>query len=117
MNETIDDCTRSVVNTLFCYCDKTKLVSVDFLGRVNNITMGQVLITILTHFNISFNLPHLFFLDSAAYMKKYYRDILLPLMPQLIHVSCCAYILNLIRYVFLFSKSMKYNNSLNSIKI
>ena len=40
MDETTDDCARSVVNTLFCYRNKTKLVSVDFLERVNNTTMG-----------------------------------------------------------------------------
>ncbi|CAB4431722.1 unnamed protein product [Rhizophagus irregularis] len=96
MDETTDDCARSVVNTLFCYRNETKLVSVDFLGRVNNTTMGQVLTTIITHFNISFNLPRLFLTDSAAYMKKCYRDVLSPLMPQLIHVPCCAHILNLI---------------------
>ena len=96
IDETTDDCARSVVNTLFCYRNETKLVSVDFLGRVNNTTMGQVFTTILTHFNISFNLPHLFLSDSAAYMKKCYREVLLPLMPQLIHAPCCAHILNLI---------------------
>ncbi|PKY34385.1 hypothetical protein RhiirB3_457979 [Rhizophagus irregularis] len=96
MDETTDDCARSVVNTLFCYCHETKLVSVDFLERVTNTTMGQVLTTILTHFNISFNLPRLFLSDSAAYMKKCYREVLLPLMPQLIHVPCCAHIINLI---------------------
>ena len=100
MDETTDDCARSVVNTLFCYHNETKLVSVDFLERVNNTTMGQVLTTILTHFNVSFNLPRLFLSDSAAYMKKCYRDVLLPLMLQLIHVPCCAHILNLIGYVF-----------------
>ena len=40
MDETTDDCAWSVVNTLFCYCNETKLVSVDFLGCINNITMG-----------------------------------------------------------------------------
>ena len=39
MDETTDDCARSVVNTLFCYHNETKLVSVDFLERVNNTTM------------------------------------------------------------------------------
>ena len=105
MDETTDDCARSVVNTLLCYHNETKLVSVDFLERVNNTTMGQLLTTILTHFNISFNLPRLFLSDSAAYMKKCYRDVLLPLMPQLIHVPCCAHILNLIGYVFLIIRS------------
>jgi hypothetical protein len=99
MDETTDDCARSVVNTLFCYRNETKLVSVDFLERVNNTTMGQVLTTILAHFNISFNLPRLFLTDSAAYMKKCYRDVLSPLMPQLTHVPCCAHIINLIGHV------------------
>ena len=110
MDETTDDCARSVVNTLFCYRNKTKLVSVDFLERVNNTTMGQTLTTILTHFNISFNLPCLFLSDSAAYMKKCYREVLLPLMPQLIHVPCCAHIINLIGYVFQINISADKNN-------
>src|SRR5436305_2684779 len=41
MDETTDDCARSVVNTLFCYRNETKLVSVDFLERVNNTMMGN----------------------------------------------------------------------------
>ena len=102
MDETTDDCARSVVNTIFTYQNKTKLVSVDFLERVNNATMGQTLMTILTHFNISFNLPRLFLSDSAAYMKKCYREVLSPLMPQLTHIPCCAHILNLIGYEFTY---------------
>ncbi|GBC31636.2 CGG triplet repeat-binding protein 1 [Rhizophagus irregularis DAOM 181602=DAOM 197198] len=34
MDETTDDCARSVVNTIFCYRNETKLVSVDFLEQV-----------------------------------------------------------------------------------
>jgi hypothetical protein len=63
--------------------------------------MEQVLITILTQFNVSFNLSRLFLSDSAAYMKKCYQNILLPLIPQLIYMPYCAHILNLIGYVFL----------------
>ena len=99
-----------VLSILFCYRNETKLVSVDFLERVNNTTMGQILTTILTHFNISFNLPCLFLLDSAAYMKKCYREVLLPLMSQLIHVPCCAHIINLIGYVFQINISADKNN-------
>src|SRR5437867_1969459 len=50
------------------YCNSTKLVSVDFLNEVNNLTMGQTLFYILTNYNISFNKPVLFLSDSAAYM-------------------------------------------------
>jgi hypothetical protein len=96
MDETTDDCARSVVNTLFHFRTNTKLVSVDFLTQVNNSTMGSTLFTILTKYDISFSLPCLFLSDSAAYMKKCFREVLKPVMPQLIHVPCCAHILNLI---------------------
>ena len=101
MDESLDSCARSVVNTIFVYHNSTKLVSVDFLDRVNNSTMGQTLFYILTNYNISFNKPILFLSDSAAYMKKCYRDVLKPVMPKLIHAPCCAHILNLIGYVLL----------------
>ena len=99
IDESLDSCARSVVNTIFVYCNFTKLVSVDFLNRVNNSTMSQTLFYILTNYNIYFNKPILFLSDSAAYMKKCYRDVLKPVMPKLIHAPCCAHILNLIRYV------------------
>ena len=67
-----------------------------FIVMANDADLLRTIITILTTYNISFNLPHLFLSDSAAYMKKCYREVLLPLMPQLIHVPCCAHIINLI---------------------
>lgn len=94
MDESLDSCARSVINTIFAYRNSTKLVSVDFLmNGVNNSTMGQTLFYILANYNVPFNKPILFLSDSAAYMKKCY-----PVMPQLIHVPCCAHILNLIGY-------------------
>ena len=72
MDESSDDCGRSVVNTLFTYHSYTKLVSVDFLEQVNNTTMAQTLLPILLSYNIPLNIPHLFLSDSAAYMKKCY---------------------------------------------
>ncbi len=41
MDETTDDCSRSVVNTFFTFHQNTKLISVDFLKHVNNSTMGE----------------------------------------------------------------------------
>jgi len=96
MDETTDDCSRSVVNTLFTFRQHTKLVSVDFLERVNNSTMGGTLLSILPNYNIPYTLPRLFISDSAAYMKKCFREALKPIMPQLIHLPCCAHIINLI---------------------
>src|SRR6266542_5490499 len=97
MDESNDNCAQSIVNTLFTYHSHTKLVSVNFLEQVNNSTIRQTLLPILYFYNISLNIPYLFLSDSAAYMKKYYHDVLKPIMPQLIHLPYSAYILNLIR--------------------
>ncbi len=97
MNESSDDCIQSVVNTFFTYHSHTKLVLVNFLEQVNNSTIGQTLLPILHFYNIPLNIPYLFLSDSAAYMKKYYHDVLKPIMPQLIYLPYSAYILNLIR--------------------
>src|ERR1051325_12254022 len=42
MNEITDDCVWSIINTLFCYHNETKLVLDNFFERVNNTTMGQI---------------------------------------------------------------------------
>ena len=100
VDETTDSRARSVVNTLFSYHNSTKLISVDYLQVVNNTTIRQLVVQILTEWSIPFPAPRLLLSDSAAYMKKCYRDVLHPLMPQLQHNACPAHILNLIRLVF-----------------
>jgi hypothetical protein len=102
VDETTDCRARSVVNILFSYNGVTKLVHVDYLENVNNCTIGQLIIQILVQWGISFDLPQLVASDSAAYMKKCYRDVLKPLMPQLIHLPCLAHILNLIGLVYFY---------------
>lgn len=97
VDETTDSRARSVVNVLFSYRGITRLVAVDFLDIVNNITIGQLIIRTLTEWSIPFSFPRLLASDSAAYMKKSYREVLKPIMPQLIHSPCLAHILNLIR--------------------
>ena len=52
MDETTDDCSRSVVNTLFIFRQHTKLVSVNFLEHVNNSTVGGTLLSILANYKI-----------------------------------------------------------------
>ena len=52
MDETTDAYQRSVVNTLFTYHKNTKLVSVDFLLYINNVIIDQILINILSKYNI-----------------------------------------------------------------
>nr|CAG8610437.1 8791_t:CDS:2 [Entrophospora candida] len=46
MDEATDAYQRSVANTLFACNNNTKLVSVDFLAHVNNVTVGHTLVNI-----------------------------------------------------------------------
>jgi hypothetical protein len=97
VDETTDSRARSVVNILFSYRGTTKLVAVDYLDSVNNVTIGQLIVRTLIEWSIPFNFPRLLASDSASYMKKSHREVLKPIMPQLIHSPCLAHILNLIR--------------------
>ncbi|GBB89089.1 hypothetical protein RclHR1_15760005 [Rhizophagus clarus] len=96
VDETTDSRARSVVNILFSYRNNTRLVAVDYLDNVNNVTIGQLIIRTLIEWSIPFSFPRLLASDSAAYMKKSYRELLKPIMPQLLHSPCLAHILNLI---------------------
>lgn len=117
MDEMTDSCSRSVVNTLFVYRDNVKLVSVDFLTKVNNCTMGQTLYQALSKYDILFTFPRVFISDSAVYMKKCYCDVLLSVMPQLVHIPCCAHILNLISDTWCtYSHFSKVNTLMTKIK-
>ncbi|CAG8625777.1 4630_t:CDS:2, partial [Diversispora eburnea] len=68
-DEITDSKVQSVVNILFSYNGITKLIHVDYLE------------------------------NSAAYIKKYYWDVLKSIIPQLIHLPCLVHILNLIEEV------------------
>ena len=70
IDETTDSRARNVVNILFSYYGNTRLIAVDYLNSVNNITIGQLIIYILTEWSIPFNFLCLLVSDSASYMKK-----------------------------------------------
>ena len=97
IDETTDSRARNVVNILFSYHGNIRLIAVDYLNSVNNITIGQLIIRTLTEWSIPFSFSRLLVSDSASYMKKSHREILKPIIPQLIHLPCLVYILNLIR--------------------
>ncbi|CAG8594679.1 9668_t:CDS:2 [Diversispora eburnea] len=116
VDETTDSRARSVVNILFSYNGITKLTHVDYLESVNNCIIGQLIIQILVQWTIPFDLPLLIASDSAAYMKKCYRDVLKSIMPQLIHLPSWASInyfqivhqlLADIKQTFVFCKSQR----------
>ncbi|CAG8659164.1 2242_t:CDS:2, partial [Diversispora eburnea] len=96
IDETTDKKAHSVINTFFSYQNQTKLISVDFISQVNNVTVGQLVLKTLVEWEISFTYSYLIVSDSAAYMKKSVREILQPVMSQIQHNTCCARIIQLI---------------------
>src|SRR6185369_14872735 len=83
MDETTDSCGRSVLNILFSYCNKTKLVNTIFLEAVNHTTIAQSFVNTIHSYNIPFTNLIFFISDNASYMKKAFTDILFPLIPNL----------------------------------
>ncbi|KAF0510690.1 transcription factor e2f6 [Gigaspora margarita] len=112
IDETTDECTRSVVNTLFSYRNNTKLVSVEFLIQVNNTTISQNCVNIITIFHIPLSASRVLVTNSAAYIKKSYREVLKPLILQLVHIPYCAHIINLIGDTWRTFPYFKYVKSL-----
>lgn len=96
MDETTDSCGRSVLNILFSYCNKTKLVNTIFLEAVNHTTIAQSFVNTLHSYNIPFTHLIFFISDNASYMKKAFTDILFPLIPNLFHNTCFAHSYNLV---------------------
>ncbi|CAG8845250.1 27468_t:CDS:1, partial [Gigaspora margarita] len=90
VDKTTNDCAKSVVNILFSYQNITKLVFVDFLNDINNIIVGQLILQTLFEWFIPFNTTRLFVSDSASYIKKWFNNILKPVMPQITHITCIA---------------------------
>ncbi len=96
MDETIDNCERNVLNILFSYHNKIKLVNTIFLEAVNHIIIAQSFINIIYFYNIPFINLIFFINDNASYMKKAFINILLLLISHLFHNTCFAHIYNLI---------------------
>ena len=71
VDETTDSCARSVVNILFSYRGTIKLITVDYLDSVNNVTIGQLIVRTLIEWSIPFNFPRLLASDSASYASTY----------------------------------------------
>ena len=95
IDETTDTCGRNVINILFSFQNQTKLVKTDYVNNVNHTTISQLVISTMNFYSVPFQNAILFISDNAAYMKKAYADVLLPLILRLKHNCCFAYILSL----------------------
>ena len=66
------------------------------MPAVNNVTIAQLIIRVLTYVNIDFNNVLALISDNATNMKKCFTDGLRGLMPNAVHVTCWAHILSLV---------------------
>ena len=67
---------------------KALLVNTEFLPTVNNVTIAQLIIRVLTNINTDFNNVLALISDNAANMKKCFTDDLRGLLPNTVHVTC-----------------------------
>ena len=69
------------------------IIGLDFLARVNNITVSQSVIRHLNAYNINLDNVLAFVSESAQYMRKAYKDTLHGIFPNSYHVCCVAHML------------------------
>lgn len=117
VDETTDECGRSVVNILFSFDKLTKLVKTEFLTEVNFSTISQLVVSTISFYNLPFENIILYISDNASYMKKSFSDILSPLIPQMRHNTCFAHIYNLVGNTWLeYDKFQIIDNIVTAIK-
>ena len=94
-DETTDVTGRYVINILLQPLDsldadncKALLVNTEFLPAVNNVTIAQLIICMLTNVNIDFNNVLAVISDDAAYKKKCFTNGLRGVLPNAVHVTC-----------------------------
>ena len=96
IDEIINNYERSVLNILFSYHNKTKLVNIIFLEAVNHTIIAQSFVNTIHSYNIPFINLIFFISNNILYMKKAFTNILLLLISYLFHNTCFAHTYNLI---------------------
>ncbi len=100
-DETTDACGRCVLAILLQPVGKPPVAAdLIVLDRVNFSTVSQAVISCLNSNNANFNDVWAFVTDSSSYMKKAYNTIIHGLFPNANHVTCLAYLLQLVLEVF-----------------
>ena len=103
-DETSDSQDRPILNILVASLDLLKngslvyyLLDTVFLqGRVDHSNVARAILQCISTSGISFENIRVFNSDAAAYMQKCYREVLAPLFPNCVHITCLAHLLNLL---------------------
>ena len=122
IDETSDDEGRYVVNVMFTvvgitseHCKlKSYLASTYFEKKsVDHQKVSQLVIRTINDYKIDFRDVIGFCSDNVAYMIKAFREVLKPLLPNCVHLSCVAQIIHLVTKDYL----KPFTHALNWIKL
>ena len=106
-DEMSDDIGRFVLTVLFTTFDKSsdgrllvKVADLVFLEKTNHATVAAAVIQKVTTYAVPFDRVVMVDTENASYVKKAFKDILSPLFPNAVHVTCLAHIMNLVGDAF-----------------
>ena len=116
IDETTDSREKSVLNILLGFKDRsTFLADVQYLQNVNHASVAQKVLMALTELGIDFNDVLAVVTDSAAYMLKCHRVALSPVLPNSVHITCWAHVINLVGDTWVHISELKLVNTLVSL--
>jgi len=103
-DETSDDKGRFVLNVLLAKMEEAPgnsvfLADTIFLENTNT-TVSQSVVKVVNDYGLSFNSIHIFCTDNATDKQKAFHDTLSVFFPYCMHITCFAYIMNLIFEAF-----------------
>ena len=107
---------KSVLNILLGFRDRsTFLADVQYLTNVNHASVAQKVLMALTELGIDFNDVLAVVTDSAAYMLKCHQVALSPVLPNSVHITCWAHVINLFGDTWVHICELKLVNTLVSL--
>lgn len=104
-DETSDAQDRPVMNILVASLDRLSedgkliyyLLDTVFLeGSVDHANVARTIMESISKAGFPFHTIRVFNSDAAAYMQKCYREILSPVFPNCVHITCLAHLMNLL---------------------
>lgn len=102
-DETTDCASNCVLNVLVQVMNKDApifLADSVFLEKTNNVTVAQAVVKVLTDYGIAFNDVLIFNSDNVSYMQKAFEETLSVILPNAVHITCMAHIINLVATEF-----------------
>ena len=116
IDKTTDSREKSVLHILPGFRDhSTFLADVQYSQNVNHASVAQKVLMALTELGIDFNDVLAVVTDSAAHMLKCHQVALSPVLPNSVHITGWAYVINLVGDTWVHIRELKLVNTLVSL--